>query len=88
MLTVIDEHTRECIAIHVQRKLKHDDVLAVREWLEKVKVQKPFFTPSSPWGNGYNETFNSKLRDELLNGEIFYTLKEAQILIKCGRLFP
>jgi len=109
MLTVIDEYTRECLAIHVQRKLKHDDVLAVltdlftrhgppehirsdngseftaiavREWLEKVKVQTLYITPGSPWENGYNESFNGKLRDELLNGEIFYTLKEAQILIK------
>ena len=39
----------------------------------------------SPWENGYNESFNGKLRDELLNGEIFYTLKEAQILIKRWR---
>jgi len=112
MLTIIDEYTRECLAIHVQRKLKHDDVLAVltnlftqhgppehirsdngseftaiavREWLEKVKVQTLFITPGSPWENGYNESFNGKLRDELLNGEIFYTLKEAQILIKRWR---
>ena len=119
MLTVIDECTRECLAIHVQRSLKHDDVLAVltdlftrhgppeyirsdngseftaiavREWLEKVKVQTLYITPGSPWENGYNERFryavlrsNGKLRDELLNGEIFYTLKEAQILIKRWR---
>ena len=112
MLTVIDEYTRECLAIHVQRSLKHDDVLAVltdlftrhgppeyirsdngseftaiavREWLEKLKVQTLHITPGSPWENGYNESFNGKLRDELLNGEIFYTLKEAKILIKRWR---
>ena len=112
MLTVIDEYTRECLAIHVQRKLKHDDVLAVltdlftqngppehirsdngseftaiavREWLERVNVKTLFITPGSPWENGYNESFNGKLRDELLNGEIFYTLQEAQILIKRWR---
>ena len=112
MLTVIDEYTRECLAIHVQRSLKHDDVLAVltdlftrhgqpeyirsdngseftaiavREWLEKLKVQTLYITPGSPWENGYNESFNGKLRDELLNGEIFYTLKEAKILIKRWR---
>lgn len=112
ILTVIDEYTRECLAIHVQRKLKRDDVLtvltelftrrgppqyirsdngaeftaiAVREWLEKVNVQTLFITPGSPWENGYNESFNGKLRDELLNGEIFYTLKEAQILTKRWR---
>ena len=43
------------------------------------------FDPGSPWENGYNESFNGKLRDELLNGEIFYTLKEAQILIERWR---
>ena len=79
MLTVIDEYTRECLAIHVQRSLKHDDVLAVltdlftrhgppeyirsdngseftaiavREWLEKLKVQTLYITPGSPWENG------------------------------------
>lgn len=41
--------------------------------------------PGSPWENGYYESFNSKLRDELLNGEIFYTLKEAQIVIEGWR---
>jgi len=42
--------------------------------------------PGSPWENGYNEPFNGKLRDELLNGEIFYTLKEAQVLIEQWRV--
>ena len=41
-----------------------------------------YIEPGSPWGNGYNESFNGKLRDELLKGEIFYTLKEATILIE------
>ena len=44
-----------------------------------------FIEPGSPWENGYNESFNGKLRDELLNGEIFYTLKEAQVLIERWR---
>ena len=44
-----------------------------------------FIEPGSPWENGYNESFNGKLRDELLNGEIFYTLKEAQVLIEHWR---
>ena len=52
--------------------------IAVREWIEKLKVQTLYITPGSPWENGYNESFNGKLRDELLNGEIFYTLKEAK----------
>ncbi len=45
-----------------------------------------YIEPGSPWENGYNESFNGKLRDELLNGEIFYTLKEAQILIERWRI--
>ena len=54
---------------------------AVREWLSRVGVKTLYIEPGSPWKNGYNESFNVELRDELLNGEIFYTLKEAQILI-------
>ena len=44
-----------------------------------------FIEPESPWENGYIESFNGKLRDELLNGEIFYTLKEAKVLIERWR---
>ncbi len=54
----------------------------VRKWLARLKVKTLFIEPGSPWENGCNESFNGKLRDELLNGEIFYTLKEAQILIE------
>ena len=57
----------------------------VRQWLKKLKVKTLFIEPGSPWENGYNESFNGKLRDELLNGEIFYTLKEAQVLIEQWR---
>ena len=112
MLTVIDEHRRECLAIHVQRRLRHDDVLAVltdlftqrgaskhirsdngaeftappvRGWLGRIGVKTLYIEPGSPWKNGYNESFNGKLRDELLNGEIFYSLKEAQTLIERWR---
>ena len=60
--------------------------IAVREWLAAVRVRTLFIEPGSPWENGYNESFNGKLRDELLNGEIFYTLKEAQILIEQWRI--
>jgi|TARA_B100000315_G_scaffold180318_1_gene169118 transposase InsO family protein len=60
--------------------------IAVREWLSAAKVRTLFIEPGSPWENGYNESFNGKLRDELLNGEIFYTLKEAQILIEQWRI--
>jgi transposase InsO family protein len=55
---------------------------AVREWLERVGVNTLFIEPGSPWENGYVESFNGKLRDELLNGEIFYTLQEAQVIIE------
>jgi transposase InsO family protein len=55
---------------------------AVREWLHRLDVKTLFIEPGSPWENGYNESFNGKLRDELLNGEIFYTLKEAKVLVE------
>ncbi len=112
MLTIIDEYTRECLAIDVARHLRSDDVLyrlaelfvdrgppdhirsdngseftakAVREWLARVGVKTLYIAPGSPWENGYNESFNGKLGDELLDGEIFYTLKEAQVLIELWR---
>lgn len=112
MLTVIDEFSRECLAIEVERKLKSDDVLQVltglfvergvpehirsdngseftaeivREWLHRVGSKTLYIEPGSPWENGYNESFNGRLRDELLNGEIFYTLQEAKVLIERWR---
>jgi len=112
MLTIIDEYTRECLAIVVDRKLRSPDVIAtlaelflrrdlpehirsdngpefcakaVREWLDRFDVGPMFIEPGSPWENGYNESFNGKLRDELLNREIFYTLQEAKILIENWR---
>jgi len=112
MLNVIDEFTRECIAIRVSRKLKAVDVIdvlsdlfilrgipthirsdngpefiakALREWIAAVGAKTAYIMPGSPWENGYCESFNSKLRDELLNGEIFYTLKEAKIIIERWR---
>ena len=57
----------------------------VRGWLETLGVQPLFIEPGSPWENGYGESFNGKLRDELLDREIFYTLTEAQILIERWR---
>ena len=113
MLTLIDEWTRECLAIDTARRLNSDDVLerlswlfatrgvpehvrsdngpeftakVVRAWLKKVGVKTLFIEPGSPWENGYVESFNGKLRDELLNGEIFYTLKEAKVLIERWRV--
>ncbi len=57
----------------------------VRRWLARVGVQTLFIQPGSPWENGYNESFNGKLRDEFLNGEIFYTLPEAVVLVEQWR---
>ena len=112
MLTVLDEHTRECLAIVVERKLKSDDVLhtlaglfakhgapehlrsdngpeftsqVVRAWLGRVGVRTLFIEPGSPWENGYNESFNGKLKDELVDREIFYSLREAQVLVEQWR---
>ena len=58
---------------------------ALREWIGSLGVKTAYIEPGSPWENGYNESFNGKLRDELLNREIFYSLKEAQILIEQWR---
>jgi transposase InsO family protein len=57
----------------------------VRNWLEQIGSQTLFIEPGSPWENRYNESFNEKLRDELLNGEIFYSLEEAKIIIEQWR---
>ena len=58
---------------------------AVREWIAAVGAKTAYIEPGSPWENGYCESFNSKLRDELLNGEIFYTLQEAKVIIESWR---
>ena len=113
MLVVVDEFTRECLAIDVARKLNHEDVLerlswlmatrgvpehirsdngseftakAVRSWLGRVGVKTLFIEPGSPWENGYVESLNGKLRDELLNTEIFETLVEAKVLVERWRV--
>ena len=57
----------------------------VRNWIAAVGVKTAYIEPGSPWENGYCESFNARLRDELLNGEVFYTLKEAQIIIEQWR---
>lgn len=108
LLTVIDEFSRECLAIKVGRRLSSRDVVrvlarlfiqygvprylrsdngpeltakAVRKFLAELGVETLFIEPGSPWENGYIESFNGKLRDELLNLEIFYTLREAEVLV-------
>ena len=58
---------------------------AVKRWLLDKEVETLYIEPGSPWENGYNESFNGRLRDELLNGEIFYRLKEAQAVIEAWR---
>lgn len=58
----------------------------VRDWLQRVGVKTLFIEPGSPWENGHVESFNGRLRDELLNGELFYTLKEAKVLIEQWRV--
>jgi transposase InsO family protein len=57
----------------------------VRQWLGSVGVKTLFIEPGSPWENGYNESFNGKLRDEVLNREVFSTLKEAKVVIEKWR---
>ena len=112
LMTLIDEFTRECLAIRVARRINGLGVLetmadvmiargvpehirsdngaemtakVVRHWLASVGARTLYIEPGSPWENGYCESFNGKLRDELLNGEIFYSLKEAKIVIEQWR---
>lgn len=112
MLNIIDEYTRECLAIHIGRQIKAADVLyelselfvfrgapdylrsdngseftseMVREWLQRLGVKTLFIEPGSPWENGYIESFNGKLRGELLNGEIFDTILEARVITEQWR---
>ena len=58
----------------------------LRKWLAKLGTRTLYIEPGSPWENGYCESFNGKLRDECLNGEIFYSLKEAQVVIEKWRM--
>jgi len=112
MLNIIDEYTKECLDITVERKIASHLVIerlahlfitrgipehirsdngpeftakAVRRWLGRLGVKTLFIEPGSPWENGYVESFNARLRDELLNGEIFTTLLEAKVLIENWR---
>jgi transposase InsO family protein len=114
MLTVIDEFSRECLAIVVARPLRADDVLqvladlfiergppdhigsdngpefaakAVRNWPGRVGAKTLFIEPDTSWENGYNESFNGKLRDELLGREIFCSLREAEVLTSSKHCF-
>ena len=113
ILTLIDEYTRECLAIRVARRLASLQVIdtladvmllrgvpeyirsdngpeflaqELRQWLGKLRTGTLYIERGSPWENGYCESFNGKLRDECLNGEIFYSLKEAQVIIEQWRV--
>ena len=114
LLCVIDEYTRECLAIEVGARLRSQDVIlvlsrlmrlygkpawirsdhgaeftAVRvmRWLRDQAIGPAFIAPGSPWQNGFVESFNGKLRDELLNREWFRSRVEARILIEQWRQF-
>ncbi len=111
-LNILDEFSRECLAIRVKRKLNSIDVIdvltdlfilrgvpafirsdngpefvaeVVQKWIKAVGAKTAYIVPGSPWENGYCESFNGRFEDELLNGEIFYSLKEAQIIIEQWR---
>ncbi len=113
LLTLIDEYTRECLAIHVARRMGSQEVIEtladvmllrgipeylrsdngpefvareLRKWLGRLGTGTLYIEPGSPWENGYCESFNGRLRDECLNGEIFYSLKEAQVVIEKWRV--
>ena len=112
ILTILDEYTRQCLAMLVARHISSQEVIdqlfnlflfrglpehirsdngpeftakAVRGWLGRLGVKTLFIEPGSPWENGYIESFNGKLRDELLNREAFTTLLEAKVLIEQWR---
>jgi transposase InsO family protein len=112
ILTLIDEFTKESLAIYPARRIRANDVIdifadvmiergipahirsdngpemvgkSLRQWLDNLGTKTIYIEPGSPWENGFCESFNGKLRNELLNGEIFYTLREAQVLIEQWR---
>jgi len=113
MLSLIDEYTRECLAIRVARRLGRYEVIEaladvilhrgipdnirsdngpefvaeeLRKWLAKVGTGTLYIEPGSSWENGYCESINGKLQDESLNGEIFFSLREAQVAIEKWRV--
>lgn len=112
ILNIMDEYSRECLSVSVDRKMNSYDVIerlaelfvergtpdylrsdngseftaeTIREWLNRLGVKTLFIEPGSPWENGYIESFNGKMRDELLNGEIFDTIYEARVITEIWR---
>ena len=113
VLTLIDEFSKESLALEAKRRFTSLGVIevlsdlfitrglpeyirsdngseftsqAIRKWLISMEVAPLFIEPGSPWESGYNESFNGKLKDELLNREIFFTLKEAKIMLERWRI--
>ena len=113
LLPVVDEYTRECMTIEVERSFTAEDVVAtlqylfelrgapkyirsdngpefvaraVREWLARSAVKTLYIEPGSPWQNAYSESFNSRLRDECLDRELFESLPEARVIVEDYRL--
>jgi transposase InsO family protein len=113
LLPVVDEYTRECLTIEVQRSFTAEEVVAtlqylfelrgapkyirsdngpefiakaVRDWLARSGVKTLYIEPGSPWENAYSESFNSRLRDECLDRELFESLPEAKVIVEDYRL--
>ncbi len=113
ILTVLDEFTRESLAIEPGRSIRATDVIgvleylfmvrgapkfirsdngpefiadAIEKWLKRNNVETLHIAPGSPWENGYIESFNGKLRDDVLSREVFYSLKEAKVIVENWRL--
>jgi transposase InsO family protein len=112
ILPVVDEHTRECLVMAVERRMTARDVVAVlarlfgergapahlrsdngpefiaeavKQWLAESGVATLYIEPGSPWENAYSESFNSRLADEVLDREVFSSLREAQVLLEGHR---
>jgi putative transposase len=114
LLHVVDEHTREALAVRCERRIDSDQTVAVldglvaargrapehvrcdngpeltasalRDWCRFSRTATSYIEPGSPWQNPYVESFGSRIRDELLSGELFETLAEARVLIEDWRL--
>ncbi|HZY66557.1 MAG TPA: integrase core domain-containing protein [Rubrobacteraceae bacterium] len=109
MTPIVEEYSRECLALEVERSIRAEDVIetldwlftkrgapsfirsdngpefiaeAVKCWLEVSGVKTLYIAPGAPWENAYSETFISRMRDELLDREVFANLKEAKVLLE------
>ena len=109
VMPVVDEYSRECLALQMERSITAEDVVetlarlftergepayirsdngseftaeAIKRWLAASGIETLYIEPGAPWENAYSETFISRMRDELLNREVFANLKEAKVLAK------